>query len=179
MPHNQIKKYPDLLEIMHYSEFQRKKSLRAIFDRDITDNDKFIFNKKIIRPTKIDGEIDLGTVFNHLISEDYFEKDENGKTVKSRVFEKDRAHRLHWLKPHIEVKIKDTVFHFSVMERDPKKRKDVPRTYLLNTTQKYVVVLEPQNSGLDYYLITAYYLNKKYGLKQMKKKMKNKLAKLL
>ena len=25
--------------------------------------------------------------------------------------------------------------------------------------QQYVVILEPQNSGLDYYLLSAYYLN--------------------
>ncbi|WP_299099541.1 hypothetical protein [uncultured Winogradskyella sp.] len=179
MPHNLIKIYSDLLEIMHYSEYDRKKSLRAVFDKDITDNDNFTFNNKVIRPTKVDGEIDLSTVFHHLTTEDYFFKDKDGKTIKKRVFEKDRSHRLHWIKPHIEVKIKDSVYLFSVMERDVKKRKNVPRTYILNTTQKYVVVLEPQDSGLDYYLVTAYYLNKKYGLKQMKNKMKNQLKELL
>ena len=52
MAFNLAKKYPELLEIMHYNEFERKKSLRAIFDRDITDNDSFKFNDKQIRPTK-------------------------------------------------------------------------------------------------------------------------------
>lgn len=178
MPHNQIKKYPQLLEIMHLNEYARKVSLRAIFDRDITENDRFLFNKKVIRPTKLDGEIDLGNVFTHLITEDIYETDENGKQVKRREFEKDRAHRLHWLKPHVEAKIKDEVHCFSVVERDQRKRKDVVRTYIFNVTEKYVVVLEPQNSNKDYYLLTAYYLNKKYGLKQMKKKMEQKLAEL-
>ena len=30
MAFNLAKKYPELLEIMHYNEFERKKSLRAI-----------------------------------------------------------------------------------------------------------------------------------------------------
>ena len=178
MPHNQIKRYPQLLEIIHLNEYARKVSLRAIFDRDITENDKFQFNKKVIRPTKVDGEIDLGNVFNHLITEDFYETDENGKNIKRRGFEKDRSHRLHWLKPHIESKIKDEVHCFSVIERDQRKRKDIVRTYIFNITEKYVVVLEPQNSNRDYFLLTAYHLNKKYGLKQMKKKMKQKLDEL-
>ena len=177
MPFNSIKKYPELLELMHLGERERKKDLRDIFDRDITDNPSFIFNKKVIRPTKKDGQIDLGNVFNHLITEDFFEEGKDGKKIKRRQFESHRAHRLHWLKTHVDNNIKNLEL-FSVEERDQRKRKNIVRTYILNLEEKYVVILEPQNSNQDYYLITAYYLNKKYGLKQMKKKAKKKLPNL-
>ncbi len=175
MPHNYIKKYPDLLELSHFNERDRKESLRAIFDRDVTFNNSFKFIKKQIRPTKLDGEPDLSNVFNHLISEDFYFEDENGKTVKRRELEIDRSKRLHWIKVHIETKTNCKIEVFSVEERDKRKRKNVIRTYLLNIKKKYVIVLEPQKSGLDYFLITAYYLNKGYGLKQLKKKMKKKM----
>jgi len=175
MPFNLIKEYPDLLDIMFLPEFNRKQSLRKIFDRDITFNKSFSFNAKQIRPTKKDGEVSLSTVFNHLITEDEEIINEDGSKYKKRSYEKDRAERLHWLKPHVENEIKETVHIFSVSERNRSKRKDVVRTYIYNEDMKYVVVLEPQNSNTDYYLLTAYYLNKSYAVKQMKKKMKKKL----
>lgn len=176
---NQSKNYPQLLEILHLSKYWRKISLRKIFDRDITFNDAFLFQTKQIRPIKADGEIDLSNVFNHLITEDDFVESENGSTYKRRIFEKDRSERLHWIKPHVDETIKDTVHVFSVIERDKRKRKNITRTYIYNVDQKYVVVLEPQNSEIDYFLLSAYHLNKKYAIKQMKKKMKKCLPQVL
>ncbi|MFT4755945.1 MAG: putative RNA-binding protein YlxR (DUF448 family) [Vicingaceae bacterium] len=179
MPLNLIKIYPQLLEILHFDEHQRKASLRRIFDRDVTNNENFQFLSKVIRPTKIEGEVDLGRVFHHLTTEDEECTNEDGKKYIQRRFEKDRSQRLHWLKVHIDSGIPEVLEVFSVVERDQRKRKDVIRTYILNQSEKYVVVLEPQRSGRDYYLLTAYYLNKKYGLKQLKKKMKKKLDEVL
>lgn len=69
---------------------------------------------------------------------------------------------------------------FSVVERDREKRKDVFRTYIYNTVQKYVIVMEPQvRSGKAYYLLTAYYLDEDYGEKMMKKKMKKRRQEVL
>lgn len=172
MPFNQIKTYPDLLELTHLNDRDKKISLKKIFDRDVTENISFKFMGKQIRPIKIDGEVDLGRVFNHLITEE-IEVDDEGNTYKKRVYERDRAHRLHWLKPHVNEAIQDEIEVFSAEER--KGRKTVITTYIYNVTQKYVVVLEPQRSGTDYYLLTAYYLNKKYGVKMMKKKLKKRL----
>ena len=172
MPLNQIKTYPDLLELTHLNGRDKKISLREIFDRDVTENASFKFMDKQIRPIKIDGEADMGRVFNHLITEE-IEVDDDGNTYKKRVYEKDRAHRLHWLKPHVDQAIPDKVEVFSAEER--RGRKTVIKTYVYNVTQQYVVVLEPQRSGTDYYLLTAYHLNKKYGVKQMKKKLKKRL----
>jgi hypothetical protein len=178
MPLNQIKKYSDLLEIMHLNEYQRIESLRFIYDRDIQENEKLAFQTKIIRPIKKDGQPSFDTVFNHLIKE-VEEVEENGKKIKKRVFEKDRAQRLHWVRFHIELTKKSGVEIFSTEERDIVKRKNVFRTYIYDTEQEYVVILEPQNSGLDYYLLSAYYLNKSWATKNMLKKMKKKLPSVL
>ena len=94
MPLNQIKTYPDLLELTHLNGRDKKISLRKIFDRDVTENASFKFMDKQIRPVKIDGEADMGRVFNHLITEE-IEANDDGNTYKKRVYEKDRAHRLH------------------------------------------------------------------------------------
>lgn len=172
MPLNLIKTYPDLLELTHLNNKERKISLRRIFDRDVSDNPEFKFLDKQIRPIKIDGEADMGRVFNHLITEE-IEVEEDDYKCKKRVYERDRAQRLHWLKPHVDQAIQDQVEVFSVEER--RGRKTIVKTYIYNITQQYVVVLEPQRSGTDYYLLTAYHLNKKYGVKQMKKKMRRRL----
>lgn len=180
MPLNLIKKYPDLLEIMHLNEYDRLKSLRPIFDRDIQNDEKLAFQTKIIRPIKEDGQASFDTVFNHLIKKDVEVVDEaTGKKFKRRVFEKDRAQRLHWVKFHLELKKKTNVEVFSTKERDTRKRKDVFRTYIYDTEQEYIVVLEPQNSGLDYYLLSAYHLNESWAPKNMRKKMKQKLPTIL
>jgi hypothetical protein len=44
--------------------------------------------------------------------------------------------------------------------------------------QEYVIILEPQRSNLDYYLITAYYLNEPGGKKQIVNKQKKKMNEL-
>ena len=175
MPFNLLKKYPELLEIMHLGETQRIASLKAVFDRDIQNNLNFKFRQKQLRPILMDGETTMGTLFNHLTREEIKETDEGGRTIKKRIFEKDRSMRLHWIKHHIEETKKDKIEVFSSLERDVKARKNVTITYIYDLDQKYVIVLEPQRSGLDYYLKTAYYLNKDYGVDQMNKKLQKKL----
>ena len=60
-------------------------------------------------------------------------------------------------------------------ERDQRKRKDVIKTYIYDKDQEYIIVLEPQRSRTDYYLLTAYYLNRKEGKKSIGKKLKKRL----
>jgi hypothetical protein len=117
----------------------------------------------------------------HLTTEEVEETDEQGRKFKRRVFDKYRSERLHWIKPHIEEKIGDSEIEvFSVNERNQRKRMNVARTYIYNKTRKYVIVLEPQTrNGESYYLLTAYYLNKEYGEKQMQKKLLSKLPEVL
>lgn len=68
---------------------------------------------------------------------------------------------------------------FSCEERDMKHRKNIYRTYVYDTAEKYVIVLEPQRSPYGYYLLTAYYLNMPGGEKKMKKMLKKKLEEVL
>jgi len=156
MPTNLLKKYPELLEIMHLTEHQRTESLRNVFNRDIQNNQNFKFRSKQIRPIFIDGEASMGNLFNHLTREEVEEIKLDGTKFKKRIFENN-----------IEV--------FSIIERNTKKRKDITLTYIYDLEQEYVIVMEPQNSDMDYYLLSAYFLNKDYGPKKMKKKLKKRL----
>jgi hypothetical protein len=159
---NFIKKYNVFLELNHFTEVQRTRSLRAIFDRDIRDNTNFTFQKKIIRPLKKEDIIDVESLFKHLTYKTENTKDNKGKIIKSRgVFDFERSKRLHWVLPHIKEKITSELRIYSTNNRI--KGKDIVRTYIHNVTEKYILILEPQRSKMDYYFITAYYLEKKYG----------------
>lgn len=175
MPLNLIKKYPELLDINSLDEYRRTKSLQNIFKRDIEDNPDLKFQQKNIRPIKGE-EPAMVLLFRHLTTEEIFEEDDLGKKYPKRVFEKERSVRLHWIKYHLEQQKKENVFIFSVEERNQKKRSDIIRTYIYDQEQKYVIVLDPQRSKKDYYLITAYHLNREYGEKKIKKLLKRKLS---
>lgn len=183
MPFNLLKEYPELLELNFLGSDDRKKSLRGIFNRDIAENNNFSFRNNRIYPIKSDGNLDMEREFMHLITAEQEEADEQGNIVKRRVYDSFRSERLHWIKPHINEIIKDNsdIEVFSVVERNKHKRVDVIRTYIYNKTQKYVIVLEPQmrNDAKSYYLLTAYYLNEKYGEKQLRKKLKAKIDTVL
>ena len=177
MPFNKLKKYPELLDLNSLDERSRKASLKGIFDRDITENDNFCFRGTRIYPIKTDGEIDMDRELLHLTTEEIEEADEQGKVYKHRVYDRYRSERVHWIRPHVEEKVTDSdIVVFSVNERNQRKRSNVVRTYIWNKTRKYVIVLEPQmRNGEAYYLLTAYYMNKEYGEKQMKKRLAAKL----
>ena len=173
MPLNQTKKYPELLDILSLSEKARTASLKMIFKRDIEENPNLNFRSKKIYPIKGE-EPNMELIFNHLTTEE-IKVTENDSIYIKRVFEKDRSQRLHWIRYFLEERKKENVEVFSVEERDQKKRQDITRTYIYDKGQKYVIVLEPQRNLRDYYLLTAYYLNKDYGEKSINKKLKNKL----
>jgi hypothetical protein len=174
MPINLLKSYADLLELVHLTESQRTISLQGVFKRDIEDNPTLNFRTKVIRPVKGE-EPAMQLLFKHLTTEEKEVLDENNKSYNKRVFEMDRSLRLHWIKNHLEERNKDTIEIFSVEERDQKKRQDIIRTYIYDADQKYIIVLDPQRSNKDYYLVTAYHLNKEYGEKKVKKLLKKKL----
>jgi len=160
MPTNLIKKYPDLLELIHLTHSERLTSLNRIFQRDIAEPIK-----------KEDGEPAMETLFHHLTTR--IEDTEEGRREKRRLFEMDRSQRLHWILHHLEEKTPENIIVFS--HEDRVRRRDVIRTYIYDKVYGYVIILEPQRSGRDYYLLTAYYLNEKRGKKQIKQKLKNKL----
>ncbi|MEG0692304.1 MAG: hypothetical protein RR444_04405 [Oscillospiraceae bacterium] len=173
---NLIKTYPDLLEILHFSPNDRIKSLRAIFDRDITNNKRFSFRGKPIYPIKTDGDLDMDREFKHLTTEEVEEIDDDGnKLPKKRVFEYDRSKRLHWIKHHCEEKAPNNISVFSVIERDLKKRQNVTKTYIYDTSNGYIVVFECQRNMSAYFLLTAYHLNRPGGKEKIEKLKKKKL----
>ena len=100
MPFNLLKKYPELLEILHLGEKERKDSLYRVYCRDIEDNEIFMFRAKRIYPIKSDGDIDMQREFMHLTTTD--DKEPEGAVTKKRVFEPNRSCRLHWIRHHIE-----------------------------------------------------------------------------
>jgi len=169
---NQLKKYPELLELNHFNDFQRKESLRKIFERDIENNPQFKYRTKQIRPIKKEGELPMQTLFRHLITRN--DEDEKGNKLESRSFEMARSQRLHWIKYHINESKKNNIDVFSYEDRV--KGKNVIRTYIYDIEQEYVIILEPQRSELDYFLLTAYYLNEPGGKKQIENKRKKKLT---
>jgi len=177
MPTNLLKTYPQLLELAHLNDHNRTLSLKGVFKRDIEDNPGLNFRTKIIRPIKGE-EPAMVLLFKHLTTTDTEETNEYGDTYNKRVFEMDRSVRLHWIKYHFEERKKENMEVFSVEERDQKKRKDIIRTYIYDKEQKYIIVLDPQRSERDYYLVTAYYINKDYGEKKIKKLLKRKLPAL-
>lgn len=166
MPLNLTKIYAQHLEIAHLNEAQRKTSLKGVFDRDMVNNNNFKFQEKQIRPTKIEGEPPMQTLFHHLITRD--DKDEKGNKLGTRSFEMARSIRLHWIKFHINESKKENMVVFSYLDRID--RVDVVRTYIYDVDEEYVIILEPQRSGTDYYLLTAYHLNEPGGKKQIENK---------
>ncbi|WP_369753288.1 hypothetical protein AB3G34_01800 [Flavobacterium sp. WC2409] len=176
---NYTKKYDAFLELNHLTEHQRIVSLRSIFDRDISDNEKFNFRTKIIRPLKKEDLFDVESLFKHLTYRTDEELDKKGKVIKKRdVFDFERSKRLHWILPHINEIIFQNIEVFSSNNRI--NGRDVVRTYIYNKTKEYIIILQPQKGGLDYYFITAYYLEKRLGgLNMIKQKYKNRLADVL
>ena len=174
MPTNLLKKYNQFLELLHLSEYPRGISLLGVFNRDIVNNPHFLFRNKIIRPIKKEGEVDVETLFDHLTKKSEEICDEKGKKIKTRsLFDIDRSKRLHWIWYHIQ-ELKSLHFEvFSTKER--KNGTDVIHTYLFDLDENYVVVLEPQRSKQDYYLLSAYYLNEDWAKKNMRKKLNRKL----
>jgi len=166
MPLNQIKKYNSLLDIAGLSERDRKTSLKAIFDRDITANINFKFRSKQIQPTPKEGELKLDTLYAHLTTV------VTDKKTRKREYDIHRSQRLHWLKHHIEEKRNDGMLVFS------SKDKGGIRTYIYDIEEYYVIVLEPLRKIDEYYLLSAYHLRGRDKEKIANKYKKRRLTKL-
>jgi hypothetical protein len=146
MPLNKLKTYNELLELAALSEQQRIKSLRGVFDRDITNNPNFSFRSKKLNPTPADGQDFMDRLFTHLTTII------TDKQTRKREYDRERSMRLHWIKYHIEENKKDNMLVFSVKEPEG------IRTYIYDQDEKYVIVLEPLSKKDEYFLLTAYHL---------------------
>ena len=149
MPLNLLKTYNHLLEVASMNEFQRKKSLKGVFERDITDN--LSFRTKKINPTPADGQESMERLFTHLTTVI------TDKKTNKREFDTPRSVRLH-------------MYLFSVAE--PKGI----RTYIYDRSERYVIVLEPMRRKNEYYLLTAYHIEgKDAARKKIAQKYKRRL----
>jgi len=166
MPLNLLKKYNALLDLAGMASHARTKSLKGVFNRDITNNQDFRFRNKPLNPTPKDGEIPMETLFKHLTTEVV------DKKTKAREFEYHRSVRLHWVKHHVDERKQDEMLVFSC------KDKDGNRTYIYDKTEFYVIVLEPLRLKDEYYLLTAYHLRGKDKYK-IENKFKRRLDELL
>ncbi len=164
MPLNLLREYNQLLELLGLNDFQRKKSLRGIFNRDIEGNSNFRFRNKKINPTPADGQDTMDRLFTHLTTVI------TDKSINKREFDIHRSIRLHWLKYHIEECKRDNMLVFSVAEPSG------IRTYIYDKDEHYVIILEPLRNKEEYYLLTAYHLEgKDKSRDKMMKKYKRRL----
>jgi hypothetical protein len=143
MPLNLTKTYNSLLDMVYPTIHKNVNSFRLVFNRDFIELGEIQFRGKKIKPTtSSDGEDSMDRLFTHLTTI------VTDKKTKKREFESDRSIRIHWVRYHIEEKIKEKVIVFSI--------KDENRTYILNQDERYVVILEPLRNGTDFYLLSAY-----------------------
>jgi len=165
MPTNLLKRYNDLLDLAALNEEERSASLMGVFRRDIVQNNNFKFQSRQIKPTTADGEDSMERLFRHLITRI------TDESTRHREFDMARSIRLHWIRHHVEERKPDNMYIFSVNE----PRNGI-RTYIYDKDENYVIVLEPLRNGIEYYLLTAYYLEGKDAARnKMMKKYKRRL----
>lgn len=151
---NLLKKYPDLLDLVGVTEASNRPALYPVFKRDFIDNPAtIIFIDKPVFPTPRDGEHPMETLYRHLTTV------VTDKATRKREFESARSSRLHWVLFHLNRSAPGHIDIFSVEDAEGK------RTYIYDTREKYVVILEPLRSGTAYYLLTGYYLRGADGRK--------------
>lgn len=168
MPLNLLKKYNQLLDLLSFSDQERKASLKGVFNRDIVNNANFVFRTKKIFPTTAEGQDTMERFFTHLTTVVV------DKQTNKREYDHQRSIRLHWIRHHIEERKKENMLVFSVKEPQG------VRTYIYDVDEKYVIVLEPRKNQTEYYMLTAYHLEGKDAARnKIKKKYQRRLPNLL
>lgn len=165
MAFNLTKTYPDLLEVDHFNDDGRWESLKRIFNRDFRERENH-FRGGPIRPIP-SQEDEMEILFKHLTTKKIY-----GREDRKRSYDRDRAIRLHWVRPHIHENIPEELEIFSVEEKIGSSYGI--RTYIYNREEQYVIILEPYRTTDDYYLITAYYLQSS-NVRKIERKLKRKL----
>lgn len=156
MATNLLKKYNQVLELLYRTDYENVASIKNVFYRDFNIEKPLLFNDKTIQPTPADGEDKIERLFNHLT------RKELDYTTKKREFDSERAIRIHWIKHHfLNWKALNHIISFKVPDEN--------RVYILDKTEKYVIVLEPLRQIEAYYLLTAYKLLPSNYQKIMKK----------
>lgn len=164
---NLLKIYPHLLDLVGVTESSNRPALYPVFKRDFIDNPSVIvFIGKPVFPIPKEGEQPMETLYRHLTTV------VTDKATRKREFESARSSRIHWILFHINRCASGHIDIFSVEDAEGK------RTYIYDTKEKYVVILEPLRNGTAYYLLTGYYLRGGDG-KKIENKRKRKLPEVL
>ncbi len=156
MATNLLKQYNQLLELLYNNHFDNVQSIKKVFYRDFNIDKPLIFNNKKIQPTTADGEDKIERLFNHLT------RKELDNATKKREFDSERAIRIHWIKHHLlNIEKLKNLISFKIIDEN--------RVYLLDKTEKYVIILEPLRQQEAFYLLSAYRLLPSNYQKIMKK----------
>ena len=144
MPTNLTKQYNQLLDLMYSTERQNLQSIRAIFNRDIPNHPHFAFQNKPVLPTTAEGEDTMDRLFRHLTTV------VTDEATRKREFESERSIRIHWIRYHVDGlgTVKPFIFHGPTEDK----------IYLLDKSEKYVIVLQLLRNKAPYYLLTAFKL---------------------
>lgn len=154
MPSNLLKHYNDRLDMLYPSLNENIQSFRRVYDRDFS-GFQFSFRAYPIHPTPAEDEDTMDRVFRHLTTVIVDE------STRKREFETARSIRIHWVKHHLEERNPEILNVFTVL--------DERRVYVLDTTERYVIVLEPFRSEQAFFLLTAYHLEDSRYRNLMKK----------
>lgn len=155
MPSNLLKVYNQLLELIYPSQAQNIQSLQRVFNRDFVELLQLKLRGTVILPTTAEGENSMDRLFRHLTTRIVDE------ATKKREFESERSIRVHWIRFHIEEKAPAKILLFKV--------EDENRVYVLDKTERYIIIFEPLRKIDAYFLLTAYHLKNSNYRKLIKK----------
>jgi len=154
MPTNLLIAYNRQLELLHASHAQNLTSIRGVFNRDFVTGSQIVFRSVVIMPRPSQDMSPIDQLFWHLTTV------EVDSATKKREYEMDRSLRIHWIRHHLERSVENTIYF---------KVTDESRVYILDKSERYVVVLDPSRAKDAYYLLTAYKLGDSNYKKILKK----------
>ncbi len=121
--------------------------LLAEFQRDFVDNSFKVNNlnvKVITKNSNVDGYESYPETFVHLITR----KSKSGY----RVFDRNRANRIHWIRQILEFRDEEEILYFQHLEG-----KGSVRDYYWYETEDFLVIME--EIAPDYLIITSFYID--------------------
>ncbi len=145
--------------------------IHGVFQNDFIDNVFVLDGKKLVVKRHVYNPIKDGLPCHF---SRYFEKfvhivtrSESSKKGKKRLFQEDRANRIHWIKPILEHRDDSRITFFRHVESNR-----IIRDYYWYKAKSYMVVLEEVLP--DYFLITGFCVDAKnihyYEMKERNKK---------
>ena len=141
-----------------YNETQKIELLYAIFKNDFIDNPTYLNQTIFIDPKSHDKTEDKEKIFWHIVTK-------TNPRTKQREYDENRASRIKWIKQIIlnyfdkEIKL---FYHYE-------NRQKVIRLYLWAYNYDFVVIIQKLGKKASY-LVTSFYIDKKYNKKIYEKR---------